>query len=127
MSTHRAGGGLQRILLAAGLAALAASLVQPVRAEVRVTGAADSVLIEANEATVEEALAALQASFNLRYRTGTALKRAVTGTYAGSLPRVIARLLSGYDYAIQSSAEGIGAYGQKIKTARKSGSYPIPA
>jgi hypothetical protein len=97
---------LRKLALAIGLAALLPAFVQPVRAEVRVSGQADAVIVEAREASVEEVLAALRASFNLHYRTSGTLNRVMTGTYTGSLQRVIARLLEGHNYVMQSSAGG---------------------
>jgi hypothetical protein len=108
MAWHRHKAALRQMLLTIGLAALVQTSAQPVSAEIRVSGTADSVLVETREAPVDEVLAALGASFGLRYRATGALDRVVTGTYAGTLQRVVSRLLDGYDYAVQSSANGIG-------------------
>jgi hypothetical protein len=75
----------------------------PAQAEVRVSGGADAVTIETQEATLEQVLAALRASFRFRYRSTAALDRVINGTYSGSLSRVIARLLEDQSYVIQSS------------------------
>ena len=96
----------RKLVLAIGLAALMLAVAQPVRAEVRISGQADALILETRAASVDEVLAALRASFNLQYRTSGALTRVITGTYAGSLQRVLARLLEGHNYVLQSSAGG---------------------
>jgi hypothetical protein len=90
------------VLLAAALAATGAS------AEVRVSDAGDGRLtIEAHDATVRQVLDALGAARPLRLRTSDALARTVTGTYTGSLPRVLSRILDGYDHVVHATAAGI--------------------
>ena len=46
-------------------------------------------------------LDALQANFDLRYRTNDLLDARITGTFNGSLLRVAARVLHGYDFAMK--------------------------
>ena len=93
--------GLRELVLAISLAALVQAITQPVRAEVRISGQMDALKVEAREASVEEVLAALRASVNLQYRTSDALNRVMTGTYNGSLQRVVARLLEGRNYVMR--------------------------
>jgi hypothetical protein len=77
-------------------------------AEVRVTDAgAGRLVIEAHDATVRQVLDALSASQAIRVRSSDALSRAVTGTYSGTLPRVLSRILDGYDHVIQSTSSGL--------------------
>jgi len=71
------------------------------RAEVRVTGTAEAVRIEARDATVADVLSALGAGVGLQYRSGAPLERQVSGTFAGSLRRVLARVLEGYDFVLK--------------------------
>jgi hypothetical protein len=89
-------------------AAVLCALPARAGAEVRIleTGAG-SVVVEARDATVEEVLEALSASQNFEFRTSRALPRVLTGTYSGTLPRVLARVLDGYDHVIRSSSSGI--------------------
>ncbi len=47
------------------------------------------------------------ASFGLRYRSTAPLGRRITGTYEGSLQRVVASLLDGYDFVVKTSTEGV--------------------
>jgi hypothetical protein len=78
----------------------------PAHAEVRVAGPIDSVRVEARDASVHEALAALSATFGLRVHTSAALDQPVSGTYQGSLQQVVARLLTGRDYVVTYSSAG---------------------
>jgi hypothetical protein len=107
MPSHRDRIDLRKLVLAISFAALIQAFSQPVRAEVRVSGQVDALIVETREAPIEEILTALRASFNLQYRTSGALNRVITGTYTGSLQRVVARLLGGYNYVMQSSAGGV--------------------
>jgi hypothetical protein len=77
-------------------------------AEVRVTEAgAGKLVIEAHDATVRQVLDALRASQTIRLRSSDALSRVVTGTYSGTLPYVLSRILDGYDHVIQSTSSGL--------------------
>lgn len=73
-----------------------------VRAETRITGEPDAVRIEARDAPVAEVLEALGESFGLQYRGTASLSRRVTGTYEGSLQRVVRRLLEGHDFIMKT-------------------------
>src|ERR1051326_6146963 len=98
----RAQGG--RLLAAAIPCATGA----PAAAEVRVKEAAGGrLVIEAHDATVQQILDALGPSRPIRFAASDALSRHVTGTYIGTLPRVLSRILEGYDYVIRSSSSGI--------------------
>ncbi|MEA2907864.1 MAG: hypothetical protein QOI12_5251 [Alphaproteobacteria bacterium] len=101
--------GLPMLMRAAGLVALVIGMAGPVRADVQVSGQANAVLVVAQDAPVDEVLGALQQAFGFQYRAAQPLSRVITGTYSGPLQRVVARLLEGYDYTIQSSSSGIGA------------------
>jgi hypothetical protein len=75
-------------------------------AEIRVEGSVGDVRVEAHDATVAEIFAALGERFALRYR-GTTGSRGVTATFEGPLRRVVARVLEGYNYVIQSRGDGL--------------------
>jgi hypothetical protein len=77
------------------------------RAQVRVDGRPDAVHIEARDATLREVFDALQTKFNLRYRSDDALEVRRTGVFDGPLPRVTARILDGYDFAMKVTPQGI--------------------
>jgi hypothetical protein len=77
-------------------------------AEVRVTEAgAGKLVIEAHDATVRQVLDALSASQTIRLHSSDALSRVVTGTYSGTLPHVLSRILDGYDHVIRSTSSGL--------------------
>ena len=77
------------------------------RAQVRVDGTPDAVHVEARDVPLQEVLAALQAKFNLHYRTDDALETRKTGIFDGPLQRVTARILDGYDFAMNVTPQGI--------------------
>jgi hypothetical protein len=89
------------VLLAVALSAAGAS------AEVRVSEAGGGQLrVEAHGATVRQVLDALRATHPIKLRTSDALTRTITGTYSGSLPRVLSRILDGYDHVVHSTPAG---------------------
>jgi hypothetical protein len=94
-------------------------------AEVRVSGETDAVMIETQQATLDDVLGALQHSFKFRYRSSGALSGVITGTYSGSLSRVVSRLLEGQSYVLQRSQDHLEAiiFGPK-EPARATGSAP---
>lgn len=75
--------------------------------QVQVDGQPDAVHIEARDATLREVFDELRTKFNLRYRTDDALETRKTGTFKGTLQRVAARILDGYDYAMKITPQGI--------------------
>jgi hypothetical protein len=78
-----------------------------VGAETGITGEPDAVRVEARDASLEEVLAALKASFGLHYRSSASLDRRVNGKYEGPLQRVVTRLLEGYDFVVKNRAGNI--------------------
>lgn len=76
-------------------------------AQLHVSGNRDAVTIEAHNAPLKDVLDALRRSFHVEYNTVAELKRPITGTYSGSLHRVLSRLLAGNDYVIRSSGHGM--------------------
>ena len=76
-------------------------------AEARITGDPDAVRVEARNAPVEEVMAALGTSFGLRYRSTVSTSRRITGTYEGSLQRVVTRLLDGYNFVMKTGPGGV--------------------
>jgi hypothetical protein len=96
-----------RLAAAALLVAGAWATLLPARAELSVAGAPTAIRLEAEDASLEEILLALQASFNLRYRTLAALDAPVSGTYRGPLAQVAAQLLERYDFVMKISAQTV--------------------
>jgi len=103
MSTRVRGRWLAALVfLAAALGTGAAS------AEVRVSDAGGGQLrVEARGATVRQVLDALGAAQPLQVHTTDALSRTVTGTYTGSLARVLSRVLDGYNHVVHTTAAGL--------------------
>lgn len=93
-----------RVLIAGGLIA---AVPTNVLAEARVEGQPDAVRIEASESSVDEVLSALGTAFNLRYRASTTLDRPISGVYQGTLQRVLARVLEGYDFIVKNASGSI--------------------
>ncbi len=84
------------------LLAIAASLSHTAGfASPAVTGSADAVRIDAGDASINEILETLAHSFDLKYKPTPALNKQLTGTYQGSLRRVIARVLEGHNYVLR--------------------------
>jgi len=75
-------------------------------ADVRVSGEAEALKIEASNASLEEVLAALGRSCGLHYRYPADFSHSVSGTFAGSLRQVLPRLLQGTNFVVESSASG---------------------
>lgn len=72
-----------------------------IHAEVRVSGEARAVQLDATGSTVSEALSALESAFRLRVKATAVLDRPIGGTYAGSLSEVLSRVLHDYNYFIR--------------------------
>lgn len=76
-------------------------------AEVKIGGNPEAVHLEVRDASLHDVLAALQERFKLRYRAVDALETQMTGVFDGPLRRVVPRLLSGYNYAIQITPDSV--------------------
>ena len=97
-------------------------------AQVQVSGQAEAVRIEVTDATLREVLEALRANFNLRYRSDDTLDTRLTGTFGGPLPRVAARVLGGYDYAMKITPQGIDVVVlRQSQAGNKAVTPPLPA
>src|SRR6266568_8741129 len=80
------------------IAALLSAMPAPASAKIEVEGQSDTVRLMAEDASLNEVLAALSAKFNLTYTSEPELDRVVAGAYLGTLQQVLARILIGYDY-----------------------------
>ena len=76
-------------------------------AEVRLSGTPDRIVLQTDDATIVEILAALRASLDVELKFSGATARRFTGVYSGSVRRVLSRLLAGEDYVVYSTADGI--------------------
>jgi hypothetical protein len=95
-----------------------------VHADVRVSGDAKAVQLDATQSTVAEALSALESAFPLRVNTSAALDGAISGIYTGALPAILSRLLQGYNYVIRRQASEIevtviGAQGNRAAAVER--------
>jgi hypothetical protein len=80
----------------------------PAWADVRIVDSGPgTVVVEARDATVEQVLEALSKSRNFEFHASGALTRVLSATYSGTLPRVLGRILDGYDHVVQSTPSGI--------------------
>jgi hypothetical protein len=80
----------------------------PARAEFHVVVSGPGTLtIEAHDAKVCEILEALSESRTIEFHSSDAMSRVVTGTYTGTLPRVLGRILDGYNHVIQATPSGV--------------------
>jgi hypothetical protein len=71
-----------------------------------IEGDATALHVVVQQTTIEDVLSALK-GFNVRYRSSIGLDEVLTGTYAGPLDHVVARLLNGYNYAIKLASSGL--------------------
>ena len=76
-------------------------------AEVRLSGVQDRVIIQTNDATVDEVLSALHKAFGLELTLRGTIAQKFTGVYSGSVHNVLKRLLAGEDYILQVTSSGI--------------------
>jgi hypothetical protein len=74
-------------------------------ADTKVEGTAEALRIETLDSPIQEVLVSLQSTLRLQYRTSVQLDQQISGTYQGSLTRVLARVLDGYDYILKNSSE----------------------
>jgi hypothetical protein len=72
----------------------------PVLAEMQVSGTPNAVRIEARDAPLEEILAALNRAFGVHYQLSVNLDKPLSGTYEGSLPKVLTGILNGYNFIL---------------------------
>jgi hypothetical protein len=92
-------------VLAFAFIAFSSLLVSTVQAEVHISGSADAIQIEVDNATLDEILNKLRAEYNLQIRATEALQARINGSYRGSLREVLSRLLDGYNYVIKRKRE----------------------
>jgi hypothetical protein len=84
------------------LSAVGVSLPASGYGEVRIERTETTVRVTTSKDTVADVLAAFCTTLDVRYRTSIPLDRVVSGTYAGSVTKIIGRLLDGHDFVIKS-------------------------
>ena len=108
------------ILLGAGLAIGPA----PALAEMDVRGTVEAVRIEARDAPVQDILAALDRTFGMHYQLLVNVDKRLSGTYVGSLSRVLARILDGYNFILKTDNGTIAL--MVVGTPYPPGTFPMP-
>ena len=88
--------------VAAALSVALATAPTSVLAEARVLGSQAAVTIEAQDSSIEEILTALSNKLGIRYRSTASLERRLSGAYVGPLPRVLKRVLDGYNFVVKT-------------------------
>jgi hypothetical protein len=79
-----------------------AAAFNPENAEpLQLQGDAAALRLDLHQTTITDVLSTLRATFHVKYRSLIALNEPLNGTYAGTLERVIARVLNGYNYVIK--------------------------
>jgi hypothetical protein len=68
---------------------------------VRVRGDATALRLDLRRTTIADALSALNRAFGMSYRSSIVLDEEINGSYVGSLRRVIAHVLDGYNYVLR--------------------------
>jgi hypothetical protein len=88
---------------------------------VRVQGNAETVQLDVHHKTIGNVLSALAVNFN--NRSSGALNEELNGRYAGSLERVLSRVLGGYDFVIkrENSKLSVTIFSQHRAQIRASG------
>jgi hypothetical protein len=77
------------------------------RAETQVHGTPQAVVVEAQNATVEEILVALTDTFKVQFKSAANLDKRLTGTYQGTLQQAVSHVLKGYDFVVRSGQAGL--------------------
>ena len=98
----------------------------PALAEMQVGGSRDAVRIEARDAPVVEILAALRQALGMDYQLSINVDKRLSGTYVGSLPRVLTRILDGYNFILKTDNGSFAV--AVVGTPYPPGSFPtLPA
>jgi hypothetical protein len=93
---------LLRLRLFAIAAVAVAFLPAPAQSKMDIRGTAKEVRLVVENESTEAVLKALGQSFGLSFTSASPLDGSLTGAYAGPLNRVLARLLSDYDFVLST-------------------------
>src|SRR5271169_1021423 len=77
------------------------------RADAQLFGTKDRVVLRAKDATIVEIVSGIRLALNLQVGLTGSTERLFTGSYTGTLRRVLSRLLDGEDYVISAAPDGI--------------------
>lgn len=84
---------------------LACGRPTPAAADIRINGDLKAMQLTANGDSLVDVLSRFDALFAVKCRSAVPLEAEVRGTYSGSLSRIVARLLDGYNYVIRNDRE----------------------
>jgi hypothetical protein len=98
---------LRRSSVAAALVAGLAATTVTAMAAAQVSGSPQNVSVDAQNSSLKDILSALGKQFNVHYQSTANLDKQLSGTYEGSLRRVVARLLEGYNFIITTNQDMI--------------------
>jgi len=115
-------------------AALLAAAPTAAIAAAQITGSPQEVSIKAQNSSIEEILSALSREFHIQYHSTANLEKHLTGTYQGSLQRVLTRILEGHNFIVKASNGQIdvtvfgtqGVPGKAVAAATPAASKPAP-
>ena len=93
-------GARAAIVLGAALAIVPTTFVL---ADVQVSGSPEAISIEAKNTSIKEILAALGTAFDVHYQSSANLEKQISGTYEGTLQRVVIRVLEGYNVIVKTN------------------------
>jgi hypothetical protein len=93
----------RRFYIVGALAACVAIAPAPLFAAPKVSGSSQAVKIDAQNSSIKDVLSALGQKLNLQFQSSANLDKQLTGTYRGSLQRVVCRLLEGYNFIIRTN------------------------
>jgi hypothetical protein len=95
-------------IVSVAIALLLASLdPADLRAEVRLTGTEDHIILRVDNATVPEIVAGMQSILHVKITLIGTTPRQFTGVYVGPLRQVLSRLLNGINYVVSSRPDGM--------------------
>ena len=77
------------------------------RPKFELSGMQDRLVLQANDATVPEFLAAVRTAIGLEVTFMGTIAQKFTGVYSGSVHHVLTRLLTGENYILQTTSSGI--------------------
>jgi hypothetical protein len=99
-------GGRRLVVAVLSLTVAIGTSIACARPRVSIDGDRAAVALEASNAPLSEVLSALQRAFSIRYRTSVPLDQPISGSYRGSLRHVLSRLLNGFSYYVDDTADG---------------------
>lgn len=79
----------------------------PAAADIRVSASGDTIVVQAENASVLEILTALEPALHIKIELIGSTTRRITGSYSGPTRRVLSRLLDGTNYIVSFTPQGL--------------------